>query len=233
MDIFLPEKTIPQDRLVVLIVHGGAWKHEIKSTWFTFKRCFKNNIPSVNMNYRYFLKELRTKNNFRILIPAILKFNSLAEKAELLPNNFIILGESGGHLAFYFIYQNPIKIKKIISCLAPPIFILKNICRLFYSRYTSRTIQKWWAKNLRGKIFLKHSKSKPHCECFKRSYSFISRKQRFSLVNHKQGLALDSVLTKMEIPHKLVYMKIPVMRQDFSIKKRETRLFILVFLGVD
>jgi hypothetical protein len=47
-------------------------------------------------------------------------------------------------------------------------------------------------------------------------------------VNQNQGIAMDSALTAMNIPHKFVFMEKQVMHKIFSVKK-ETALFIRIF----
>lgn len=227
MDIFLPEN-YPQDSPVVLIVHGGAWKHGNKEHMIHIqKMLFKNNIPSVNMNYRLLSKGITYKEQLQDIDSAILKFNSLAEKAELLPNNFIILGESaGGHLALLYGYQNPDKIKKIISLSGPTDFYSEEYLSSFYSRYTSRTIQKVVGEKFKRKNISEAFKKASPIANVSNVPTLLFQGNSDFLVNHKQGLALDSVLTKMEIPHKLVYMKnTGHAPRFFNKKKRDTLIY--------
>lgn len=208
MDVFLPSD-YPQDSPVVLIVHGGAWKYGNKEHMIQIqKMLFANNIPSVNMNYRLVKKGITYREQLQDIDLAIEKFNSLAEKAELLPNNYIILGESaGGHLALLYGYKNPDKIKKIISLSGPTDFYSDEFLHSFYSKYTSNTIQKVVGeKFIRKNLSAEFKKASPIA-----NVSFVPtllfQGNTDFLVNQKQGLALDSVLTEMKIPHKLVYMK--------------------------
>lgn len=227
MDIFLPEN-YPQDSPVVLIVHGGAWKHGNKEHMIHIqKMLFKNNIPSVNMNYRLLSKGITYKEQLQDIDFAILKFNSLAEKAELLPNNFIILGESaGGHLALLYGYQNPDKIKKIISLSGPTDFYSEEYLSSFYSRYTSRTIQKVVGEKFKRKNLSEAFKKASPIANVSNVPTLLFQGNNDFLVNHKQGLALDSVLTEKKIPHKLVYMKnTGHAPRFFSKKKRDTIIY--------
>jgi acetyl esterase/lipase len=98
------------------------------------KMLFKNKIPSINMNYRLVStrKKITYKQQLEDISSVIDKFNSLSEKAELQPDNYIILGESaGGHLALLYGYQHPDQIKKIISLSGPTDFYSPNILILF------------------------------------------------------------------------------------------------------
>jgi acetyl esterase/lipase len=114
-DIFLPSD-YPENSPVVLLIHGGAWTLGKKEHMIQIqKMLFKNNIPSINMNYRLVSKskKITYREQLEDINSVIAKFNELAQKAELQPNNYILLGESaGGHLALLYGYQNPDKIKK-------------------------------------------------------------------------------------------------------------------------
>ncbi|WP_312075742.1 alpha/beta hydrolase [Chryseobacterium sp.] len=208
MDVFLPSD-YPQDSPVVLIVHGGAWKYGNKEHMIQIqKMLFNNNIPSVNMNYRLVRKGITYREQLEDIALAIKKFNSLAEKAELLPNNYIILGESaGGHLALLYGYKNPDKIKKIISLSGPTDFYSQEFLHSFYSRYTSNTIQKVVGEKFRRKNLSEEFKKASPIANVSSVPTLLFQGNTDFLVNQKQGLALDSVLTEMKIPHKLVYMK--------------------------
>ncbi len=68
------------------------------------------------MNYRLVSrkKKITYKQQLEDIGAVIEKFNSLAEKAELLPDNYVILGESaGGHLALLYGYRHPDQIKRL------------------------------------------------------------------------------------------------------------------------
>ncbi len=95
MDIFLP-KDYTKETPVILIVHGGAWTLGRKEHMIQIqKMLFNNKIPSINMNYRLVSarKKITYKQQLDDIGSAIERFNSLSEKAELLPNNYIILGK--------------------------------------------------------------------------------------------------------------------------------------------
>jgi acetyl esterase/lipase len=155
---------------------------------------------------------------------AITKFNSLAEKAELQPNNYILLGESaGGHLALLYGYQNPDKIKKIIS-LSGPRFLFSGISQFFYSKYSSPTIQKMVGTKFIAKIFQKNLKKQVRLPIFQTFLLSFQGNQDF-LVNQKQGLALDSALTAQNIPHKFVFMENTGHAPRFSAKERDSIIY--------
>lgn len=227
MDVFLPSE-YPQDSPVVLIVHGGAWKYGRKEHMIQIqKMLFNHNIPSINMNYRLVSKHLTYKEQLEDINSAIEKFNALSEKAELLPNNYILLGESaGGHLALLYGYQNPDKIKKIISLSGPTDFYSEQYLNSFYSKYTSGTIQKMVGTQFsRKNLSEDFQKASPIANVTHVPTLLFQGNQDF-LVNQKQGLALDSVLTQMNIPHKLVFMdKTGHAPRFFNKKKRDSIIY--------
>jgi acetyl esterase/lipase len=227
MDVFLPAD-YPQDSPVILIVHGGAWKYGRKEHMIQIqKMLFENNIPSINMNYRLVSKHLTYKEQLEDINAVIEKFNALSEKSELLPNNYILLGESaGGHLALLYGYQNPDKIKKIISLSGPTDFYSHEYLKSFYSKYTSGTIQKVVGTKFdRKNLSEDFQKASPVANVTNVPTLLFQGDQDF-LVNQKQGLALDSVLTKMDIPHKLVFMdKTGHAPRFFNKKKRDSIIY--------
>ncbi|MBD3905267.1 alpha/beta hydrolase [Chryseobacterium sp. Ch-15] len=227
MDVFLPAN-YPQDSPVILIVHGGAWKYGRKEHMIQIqKMLFENNIPSINMNYRLVSKHLTYREQLEDINAVIEKFNALSEKSELLPNNYILLGESaGGHLALLYGYQNPDKIKKIISLSGPTDFYSPDYLNSFYSKYTSGTIQKVvGTKFNRKNLSEDFQKASPIANVTNVPTLLFQGNQDF-LVNQKQGLALDSVLTKMNIPHKLVFMdKTGHAPRFFNKKKRDSVIY--------
>lgn len=227
MDVFLPAD-YPQDSPVILIVHGGAWKYGRKEHMIQIqKMLFENNIPSINMNYRLVSKHLTYREQLEDINAVIEKFNALSEKSELLPNNYILLGESaGGHLALLYGYQNPDKIKKIISLSGPTDFYSHDYLKSFYSKYTSGTIQKMVGTKFdRKNLSEDFQKASPVANVTNVPTLLFQGNQDF-LVNQKQGLALDSVLTKMNIPHKFVFMdKTGHAPRFFNKKKRDSIIY--------
>ncbi|KQT16863.1 esterase [Chryseobacterium sp. Leaf404] len=208
MDVFLPAD-YPQDAPVVLIVHGGAWKYGRKEHMIQIqKMLFANNIPSVNMNYRLVKKGITYREQLEDIDLAIEKFNSLSEKSELLPDNYILLGESaGGHLALLYGYKNPQRIKKIISLSGPTDFFSDEYLKSFYSKYTSGSIQKMVGTKFTRKNLSEEFKTASPIANVSSVPTLLFQGNTDFLVNQKQGLALDSVLTEKNIPHKLVFME--------------------------
>ena len=207
MDIFLPSN-YPQDSPVVLIVHGGAWKYGRKEHMIHIqKMLFNENIPSININYRLVSKKITYKDQLNDIELAISKFNTLAEKAELLPNQYILLGESAGaHLALLYGYQNPHQIKKIISLSGPTDFYSKNYLNSFYSKYSSITIQKMVGTKFKRKNISDEFKKASPIANVSHVPTLLFQGNRDFIVPLNQGLALDSVLTERKIPHKFVLM---------------------------
>ncbi|RNA62825.1 alpha/beta hydrolase [Chryseobacterium nematophagum] len=210
MDIFLPlnyDKSSP----TILIIHGGAWKYGRKEHMIQIqKMLFKNNIPSININYRLVSKskKITYREQLEDITTAIEKFNSLADKAELEPNNYILLGESaGGHLALLYGYQHPEQIKKIISMSGPTDFYSKEYLRSFYSKYSSPTLQKVVGTKFNRQHLSDEFKKASPIANISHVPTLIFQGNKDFLVNKHQGLALDSALKVQNVPHQLVFMK--------------------------
>jgi acetyl esterase/lipase len=210
MDIFLPSD-YPENSPVVLIVHGGAWKYGRKEHMIQIqKMLFSHNVPSINMNYRLVSKSKKVtyREQLEDIDTVIRKFNELAEKAELQPDNYILLGESaGGHLTLLYGYQHPEQIKKIIAMSAPTDFYSPEYLQSFYSKYSSPTIQKVVGTKFRRKNLSEEFREASPISNVSSVPTLIFQGNQDFLVNKKQGLALDSVLQSQNIPHKLVFMK--------------------------
>lgn len=228
-DIFLPSD-YPENSPVVLLIHGGAWTLGKKEHMIQIqKMLFKNNIPSINMNYRLVSKskKITYREQLEDINSVIAKFNELAQKAELQPNNYILLGESaGGHLALLYGYQNPDKIKKIISLSGPTDFYSPEYLNSFYSKYSSPTIQKVvGTKFLRKNLSEEFKKASPIAHISNVPTLHFQGNHDF-LVSPKQGIALDSALTAQNIPHKFIFMEntghVP---RFFSRKKRDSIIY--------
>jgi acetyl esterase/lipase len=228
-DIFLPSD-YPENSPVVLLIHGGAWTLGKKEHMIQIqKMLFKNNIPSINMNYRLVSKskKITYREQLEDINSVIAKFNELAQKAELQPNNYILLGESaGGHLALLYGYQNPDKIKKIISLSGPTDFYSPEYLNSFYSKYSSPTIQKVvGTKFMRKNLLEEFKKASPIAHISNVPTLHFQGNQDF-LVSPKQGIALDSALTAQNIPHKFIFMEntghVP---RFFSRKKRDSIIY--------
>ncbi|MDQ1095448.1 MULTISPECIES: alpha/beta hydrolase [Chryseobacterium] len=208
MDVFLPSD-YPEDSPVVLIVHGGAWKYGRKEHMIQIqKMLFRNKIPSININYRLVSKTITYRQQLEDIGLAIEKFNALAEKAELRPNNYILLGESaGGHLALLYGYRHPEQIKKIISLSGPTDFYSPEYIHSFYSKYSSPTIQKVvGTKFHRQDLSDEFRKASPIANVADIPTLLFQGNQDI-LVSQKQAKALDSVLSARQILHKLIFMK--------------------------
>lgn len=229
MDVFLP-LNYAKDAPVVLIVHGGAWtigkkEHMIKIQ----KMLFEHKIPSVNMNYRFVSqrKNMTYKQQLEDIGLAIEKFNSLAGKAELQPDNYILLGESaGGHLALLYGYRHPEQIKKIISLSGPTDFYSPEYVNSFYSKYSSPTFQKVVGTKFDRKNVSEAFKEASPIANISNVPTLLFQGNNDFLVNQHQGLSMDSALTKQNIPHKLIFMKrtghVPRL---FSKTKRESIIY--------
>jgi len=227
MDVFLPAH-YAKDAPVVLIIHGGAWKYGRKEHMIHIqKMLFNNNIPSINMNYRLVSKHFTYRDQLQDIQSAIAKFNSLADKAELLPNNYILLGESAGaHLALLYGYQHPEEIKKIISLSGPTDFYSPDYLNSFYSKYSSGTVQKMVGIKFNRKNMSEEFKKASPIANVNNVPTLLFQGNRDFLVNQKQGLKLDSVLAEKNIPHKLVFMdKTGHAPRFFNKKKRDSLIY--------
>ncbi|WP_292009996.1 alpha/beta hydrolase [Chryseobacterium sp.] len=229
MDIFLPSG-YSENSPIILLVHGGAWKYGKKENMIQLqKMLFKNNIPSININYRLVSKskKITYREQLDDISSAIDKFNSLTDKAELLPDNYILLGESaGGHLALLYGYRNPNQIKKIISLSGPTDFYSPQFLESFYSKYTSPTIQKMVGTKFDRKNFSEEFKEASPIAQATNVPTLLFQGNKDILVNLQQGLELDSVLSAKNIPHKLVFMKnAGHTPRFFSKKKRDSIIY--------
>ncbi|WP_312175218.1 alpha/beta hydrolase [Chryseobacterium sp.] len=229
MDVFLPSD-YPNDAPVVLLIHGGAWKYGKKEHMIHIqKMLFNHNIPSINMNYRLVSKskKITYREQLEDINTVITKFNELAEKAELQPNNYILLGESaGGHLALLYGYKNPEQIRKIISMSAPTDFYSAEYLNSFYSKYSSPTLQAVVGKKFHRKNMSEEFKKASPIANVSDVPTLIFQGNQDFLVNKKQGLSLDSALTARKIPHKLVFMKnTGHAPRFFNKKKRDTLIY--------
>lgn len=229
MDVFLP-LDYAEDTPVVLIVHGGGWtlgkkEHMIKIQ----KMLFEHKIPSVNMNYRLVSKRknITYKQQLEDIGAAIEKFNSLAEKAELLPDNYILLGESaGGHLALLYGYQHTQQIKKIISLSGPTDFYSPEYLNSFYSKYTSPTFQKVVGTKFDRKNISEAFKEASPIANISNVPTLLFQGNNDFLVNQHQGLAMDSALTQQNVTHKFIFMeKTGHVPRLFSKRKRDSIIY--------
>lgn len=229
MDVFLPSE-YPENSPVVLLVHGGAWKYGRKEHMIHIqKMLFNNNIPSININYRLVSKskKITYREQLEDINAVITKFNELAGKAELQPDNYILLGESvGGHLALLYGYRRPDQIRKIISMSAPTDFYSGEYLNSFYSKYSSPTVESVvGAKFHRKNMSEEFRKASPIANISNVPTLIFQGNQDF-LVNKKQGLALDSALKAQNIPHKLIFMEnTGHAPRFFNKKKRDTLIY--------
>lgn len=227
IDVFIPEsfdKEIP----TVIIVHGGAWKMGRKEHMKMIQKFLhKNSIPTANINYRLVNKKTTYRQQLEDIGLAVEKINALAKEEGFKEDNYIILGESsGGHISMLYGYNNSQHIKKIISLSGPTDFYTENYTSSFYSKYSSPTIQDVVGEKFdRKNLSVEFKKASPIANV-SNVPTLMFQGDRDILVNKKQGLVLDSVLTEKGIPHQLIFMKntghIP---RFFSKKKRANIIF--------
>lgn len=210
MDVFLPAQ-YSRETPVVMIVHGGAWKYGNKNHMKMIqKHLHEKQIPTVNINYRLVSnrKNIRYYHQLDDISKAIYTFNSITEKAKLLPDNYVLLGESAGaHLALLYGYKNPDQIKKIISLSGPTDFYTDQFLKTKYSYYASPTIQDVvGVKFDRKKLSEKFRDASPLANV-NHVPTLLFQGDTDYLVNKKQGILLDSALTARQIPHQFIFMK--------------------------
>jgi acetyl esterase/lipase len=227
MDVFLPSG-YPVNSPVVLLIHGGGWTMGKKEHMIQIqKMLFRNHIPSINMNYRLVskAKKITYREQLEDIDSALVMFNSLAEKAELQPDHYILLGESaGGHLALLYGYSHPDRVKKIISLSGPTDFYSPEYLHSFYSKYSSPTIQKVVGTKFdRKNLSEEFKKASPVANVTNVPTLLFQGNQDF-LVNQKQGLALDSALTAQNIAHKFIYMERTGHAPRFFSKSKRDRI---------
>ncbi|PVX51977.1 acetyl esterase/lipase [Balneicella halophila] len=208
LDLYISENVIDSIPMVIL-VHGGAWFFVEKETLNPVQEFLaKNNIPSANINYRLNKGNITYKEQLEDIDLAV---NYLKEKADSLslPCRFILFGESAGaHLSLLYGYQNPECVEKIISLAAPTDF--------FSETYTGNRIYHWYTKYFfelatRGKYSddksLNIFKEASPISNASNVPTLILQGTSDRVVDMSQALSLDSVLTKKNVPHKLVLME--------------------------
>lgn len=210
MDIFLPPYYTP-DTPVVLLIHGGFWKFGRKQKMIQIQNFLhRHRIPTVNINYRLVSKKQKItyREQLEDIALSIEKFNSLSGNAGLISDHYILLGESSGaHLALLYGYRNPNQVKKIISLSGPSDFYTSGFLNSVYSRYTSPTIEDVIGEKFdRKKLSEKFKEASPISQVAAVP-TLIFQGDRDVLVHKSQGIALDSVLTAMEVPHRFIFMK--------------------------
>ncbi|WP_228420698.1 alpha/beta hydrolase [Chryseobacterium lacus] len=210
MDIFLPAYYTP-DTPVVLLIHGGFWKFGRKQKMIQIQNFLhRHRIPTVNINYRLVSKKQKIsyREQLEDIALSIEKFNSLSRNAGLMSNHYILLGESSGaHLALLYGYRNPNQVKKIISLSGPSDFYTSGFLNSVYSRYTSPTIEDVVGEKFNRKKLSEKFKEASPISQVAAVPTLIFQGDRDVLVHKSQGIALDSVLTAMEVPHRFIFMK--------------------------
>lgn len=239
MDVFLPQN-YSEDSPLVMIVHGGAWKLGRKEHMKMIqRRLFKENIPTVNINYRLVRtkKGITYQQQLEDIALAVNETRKQSRDWKLNPDNLVLLGESaGGHLALLYGYSNPDKVSKLISMSGPTDFYSEDFTSTLNSKYTSPTIEDVvGTKFIRENISEEFRKASPLANV-SNVPTLIFQGDLDHLVNKNQGLALASKLELEKIPHKLVFMKnTGHTPRFFSKKKRDSLIFpnIIQFISED
>ena len=224
MDVFLPAKFV-KESATVIIVHGGAWKYGNKEhVRIIQKFLYKNNIPSININYRLIKNGILYTDQLEDIGKAVARSKEMASEWRINPENIILLGESAGaHLSLLYGYNNPDKISKLISLSGPTDLYSAEYLSSSYHKRTRRVFQsvvgEKFADNLEA---FKKASPLAHVSAVP---TLIFQGDKDILVNKKQGLALDSALTEQNIPHQLILMKNAGHIPRFVRSKREKIIF--------
>lgn len=206
LDLFIP-KSLNKTTPLIILVHGGAWFFGKKESLHPIQEFLaKHNIASANINY--------SLNNGTITYETQLKdidtaLNYLKKHADSLkiPARFILFGESAGaHLSLLYGYRNPQLVEKIISLAAPTDFFSKNYRKKkLYHWYTKHFFELATGKNYpnEGKIPEEFKAASPIANTTNVP-TLILQGTNDIIIDKSQAISLDSVLSKKEIPHKLV-----------------------------
>ncbi|MBP0613045.1 alpha/beta hydrolase [Chryseobacterium sp. cx-311] len=210
MDIFLPAQYMPGSP-TVMIIHGGAWKYGRKEHMIMIQKYLHyHKIPTINIDYRLASTKHRItyKEQLEDIALAQKKFNTLAPKANLRPDNYILLGESAGaHLALLYGYQNPQKTQKIISLSAPTDFYSSKYTRSLHSWYSAPTLQTMVGSKFSRKNISHSFKEASPIYHISDVPTLLFHGDSDYLVNRNQAITLDSMLSRKGVPHRLIYMK--------------------------
>lgn len=206
LDLFIP-KNLNRAKPLVVLVHGGAWFFGEKESLRPIQEFLaKHDIASASINYSLNDGSINYKTQLEDIDKAL---NYLKEHADSLriPTKFILFGESAGaHLSLLYGYRNPHLIEKIISLAAPTDFFSKKYRKKkLYHWYTKFFFELATGKNYpdTGKIPEEFKTASPIANTTNVP-TLILQGTRDIIVDKSQAISLDSVLSKKEIPHKLV-----------------------------
>lgn len=122
MDVYLP-KGRNETTVVAVILHGGSWIEGDKSDMrFIQEELLKQNIASINMNYRFASPSIHYDQMMEDIRVALSKIQNNAEDWGIRKNQYSIMGYSAGaHLALLYAYgfKKPNEIKTVISVAGP------------------------------------------------------------------------------------------------------------------
>ena len=228
LDVYIPDG-VTEEAPICIIVHGGAWKFGKKEHLKHLqKHLHSQGIITGSMNYRLVKSggPVTYKEQLADIDAAVKKI--LATLAPLHPEKrtVTLLGESaGGHLALLYGYQHPQIIDRVISMSGPADFISPQYRHSKYYERSHRTFEdvvgKKYADTASWKSFEEAS------PIYQKEFlpTLIFQGNRDFLVDEKQGLALDSVLTAHQVKHELVYMDKTGHVARFNPKKRDTIVY--------
>ena len=235
MDVFLPANYSAESPLVML-VHGGAWIMGNKAHLRSIQKfLFKNDIPSVSINYRLLKKDVNYQTQEEDINKAVETTLKSASEWNLNAKKIILLGESaGGHLALLYGFHHPDQISKLISLSGPTDFYSDHYLKSSYHQKTKGIFQRVVGEKYSPENLESFKKASPLHEV-SNVPTLIFQGDRDFLVNRKQGISLDSVMTAKNFPHEFIYMKNSGHVPRFVKKKRENIIFpaILKFIKTE
>lgn len=122
MDVYLP-KSRSESTPLVIIIHGGTWiEGDKEDLRFVQESLLKQNIASVNMNYRYASLNHHYDGMMKDVEAVIKTIREKADDWTIRKEKFSMIGYSAGaHLALLYAYgfQKQQEIKTVISIAGP------------------------------------------------------------------------------------------------------------------
>ncbi|MFZ1529243.1 MAG: alpha/beta hydrolase [Ferruginibacter sp.] len=207
LDAYFPE-TIDSSRPVVVLIHGGSWKHGDKLMLRSVQHMLlRNGVPSININYRLMSKKIKLGQQQDDIASSILLADSLFKNK--YSGKYILLGESAGaHLAMMYGYRNTQQVEKIISLSGPTDLSDKAYTKSFKSLLAIPVINKLTSSSYkRGQVIPEAYKTCSPLYNISNVPTLLVQGGVDFYVNKRQAYQLDSVLAERNIEHKLVYVK--------------------------
>lgn len=235
LDAYIPAK--PDSSLpVVVLIHGGSWKRGDKLMLRSVQNMLlKNNVPSININYRLLGKKIHFKEQQEDIKAAIATADSVFSNK--MGHKYILLGESAGaHLALMYGYKNGQQVSKIISLSGPTNLADRAYTRSFKSllalpilnKLTESKFKKW------GEVPVAYADFSP-VNNVSGVPTLMMQGGADIFVNKRHALLLDSALASRQVERKLVFIPAAghVPRLNAYFRNRIIYPAIKEWIGVD